>query len=98
MSLYDGLIERPKGFVGTCVNSFDEDGMCIVPDLPWNDITEFAIADERAPEITREAFLGRAHIPEGVLDLLSGKDAAYLDMEGVLAIHDLDDDVHYLFA
>lgn len=98
MSLYDVLTKRPISFVGTCVNSFDEDGRCIVPGLPWNDVTEFAIADEGAPEIARQAFLERAHIPEGIIDLLSGKDVAYLDMEGALAIHDLDDDVHYLFA
>jgi hypothetical protein len=98
MSLYNSLIERPKGFVGTCVNCFDEDGRCIVPDLPWDDVSRFAVADERAAEITREAFLAKAHVPEDLAFLLEGRYVAYIDMEGVLAIHELDEDVHYLFA
>jgi len=98
LSPYDTMIGRSKGFVGTCVNAFDEAGMCILDELPWSDVSAFAVADENARTISREQFTGRVVVPEALSDLLDGPEVAYLEMDGVLALHDLDADIHYLFA
>lgn len=36
------LFELRMNLLGTCVNSFDEDGDCIIPELPWSSVSDFA--------------------------------------------------------
>jgi len=33
-------------YLGNCIDSFDEDGLCINDALPWGDVNEFACAVE----------------------------------------------------
>ena len=37
-------------YIGNCVTDFDENCECINPELPWNDVTEFAQAVEEADD------------------------------------------------
>lgn len=41
-------------YVGNCVNSFDDDGECLIG--IYNDVSDFASAEENALEITRDEF------------------------------------------
>lgn len=41
-----------KLMVGNCVNSFDDDGNCINPYLPWDHVNDFACAVEEGDNIT----------------------------------------------
>jgi len=80
--------------VATCVDAFDLDGECVVPGLPWADVSAFAVAEEGALSLTREAFedaVGRP-CPFG------GGDVRYLEADGVLMAHGLADDVHVFYA
>ena len=38
--------------IGNCVDSFDEDGNCINPRLPWADVNEFACAVDEDNNVT----------------------------------------------
>lgn len=34
------------GYIGNCIDSFDDDGRCTREDLPYEDVTEFAQDEE----------------------------------------------------
>lgn len=87
---------KEKYIVGTCVNSFDEDADCINSDLPYRDVSEFAVADENAARITKEEFLKNVNVPEKLINI----DAIYLhDIDNdVYMLYDVDLDIHYFFA
>ena len=38
-------------FIGNCVNSFDEFGDCIIPQLPFSNVTEFAQLVEESDNV-----------------------------------------------
>jgi hypothetical protein len=80
--------------VATCIDAFDADGQCVCPELPWSDVSAFACADERASILTRQEFLQQAQLP----DHLAGRELVFMSCEGILAIHDLEEDVHYFFG
>lgn len=85
-------------FLGTCANSFDEDGECVVPGL-YNDVSDFAVHEEEAVEISLDEFTTAVgNISPAVRGEL-GNDLAYLydtDNE-IYMIYDQDADVHYFF-
>ncbi len=81
--------------VGTCVNSFDEDGDCTVDNLPWSNVTDFAHYDENATEITAKEFHQLAEIPHLITKITTNHNIKYLNSDGVLSLYDLDDDIHY---
>ncbi len=85
-----------KQLVGTCVNSFDEDANCIIPQLPYGDTTEFAQAEENATKITKEEFLQNVNVPKEIINI----DAFYLHDENndVYMLYDDKLDIHYFFV
>lgn len=88
-----------KYWIGTCINSFDNDGDCVDPSLPYRDVSDFAVAEEDAEEITLEEFLSQASIPDSILNATANHDCTYLvDMYGVLMLYDEDGDIHYFFV
>lgn len=97
---YINLIEsiNKKNFVGTCVNSFDEDGECIIPELPFNDVNDLAYADENAENISKEEFYRSVNVPESVIKKTSGNEIFYLIFEDVYMLYDGDEDIHYFFV
>ena len=87
-----------KQFVGTCVGSFDEDGYCIVDELPWRDVTQFAVSEEEAKNITRKQFINNVVIDATVKNATKGHVKFYLkSSDGVYMLYDDTDDIHYFF-
>ena len=86
-------------YLGSCVNSFDDDGECLIADLPYADVTEFAQAEEQAIEISEREFKHNFDIPIGIQQQLSTNEVKYLydQKHDVYMIYDLSTDVHYFF-
>jgi hypothetical protein len=90
---------QKKHFVGTCVDSFDLDGECVVPELGWANTSDFAVADESASNISREEFVNRVIMPPQLQDLIRSPHMLYLETSnGVLMAYDSESDVHYFFV
>jgi hypothetical protein len=79
------LENQKKQLVGTCVNSFDEDGNCTINQLPYRDTTQFAQAEENATEITKDQFINNVNVPDNLKNI----NAIYL--------HDKDHDLYMLY-
>jgi hypothetical protein len=95
MRLYE--IEN-KTYLGNCVNSFDEDGECIVPNL-YNDVSDFAYSEENSIEISKNDFIKNVgNVQDNISNHLS-KDVIYLhdQINDVFMIYDIDNDIHYFF-
>lgn len=94
----NAVINESANFVGTCVNSFDEDGECIIPGL-YNDVSDFAVHEEEAKQISAADFAQA--VGEINQELIShiGNEVVYLHDEDndVYMIYDIDSDVHYFF-
>lgn len=85
-------------FVGTCVNSFDENGNCTVIDLPWSDVTDFAQQEENATIIYEDQLKNDIYIPDFVLDEIKNHDLIFLKTEDdTIMIYDDETDIHYFF-
>ena len=89
-----------RGLIGTCVDSFDEEGDCVVS-LPYATVTDFAAGDERAERMLEDAFRSKVIIPQDLEDLISvGHEIDYLwdqDKDQYM-LYDADTDVHYFFG
>lgn len=94
------LLSEQHGFIGTCVNSFDEDGYCMVPDLSYSTVTDFAWGDENADRIPENEFRSQVIIPPDLEELISGHEIFYLlDRDNnQYMLYDSDDDIHYFFG
>ena len=90
--------QSKKTFVGTCVNSFDEDGDCIIRELPYNDVSAFVVGIENATPIDKETFLQHAFISQDEMN--ERTDAEYLQDEenDVFMIYDPVADIHYFYV
>ena len=89
-----------KRFVGTCVNSFDEDGDCIIPELAWDHTSAFAVDEENAVPVQPMEFNKVVAITPDVAQTFTGHQISYLRTEDhhVYMIYDHDTDVHYFFV
>ena len=92
------IINESGHFVGTCVNSFDEDGECIIDDL-YRDTSDFAVHEEESTEISEEEFKNAIGVLPPTLDKEISNDRIYLYDEDneVYMIYDDASDVHYFF-
>lgn len=85
-------------YIGNCVDSFDENGNCVVDQLPWDDTTDFAYALENMHEgqITNQEWA-----------VVAPKDFDYIEvnlthfykdeLHGLYVAYDEWADVHYFF-
>jgi hypothetical protein len=91
-------ISKIAEFLGTCVNSFDEDGECTVPQL-YRDVSDFAYHEENAQKISSKEFYNKVGKIPTVIDSQIGKNREYLYDEDnkIYMIYDVDSDVHYFF-
>lgn len=88
-----------KTFAGTCVTCFDEDGECLVPALGWSHVSDFAVAEEDGRTLNETDLMAAVSFPAGVAVLVAGHELGYRRTEnGVVMVHDQDDDIHYFFA
>ena len=91
------ILENKKyEFVGTCVNSFDEDGDCIVNQLPYSTASDFAGDEEEAEEISEKDF--KKIIITDKMVPKSHKISYYKSEQDVVMAYDEDDDIHYFFV
>jgi hypothetical protein len=84
-------------YKGNCVNSFDEDGYCTVPDL-YSDTSDFAYNEENAKVVTKEEFEKTVTVPKD-LDKEIGTNRTYLHdaNNNIYMLYDEDEDIHYFF-
>jgi len=87
-----------NNFVGTCVNSFDNDGDCTLSQLPYNTISDFANVE--GVEVEKSQFLEANEIHEDLLRFFRDKVLCYLKDEenNIYFIYDEYDDIHYFFT
>ena len=85
---------------GNCVNSFDEDGHCIIDSLPYGDVTEFAQAEENCDMISMDEFMEKSAMTHARLNEL-GDVMNFVFMKDrenhVLIVYDDIEDVHMFF-
>ncbi len=87
-------------FVGTCVNSFDSDGECVVPQLTYRDTSHFAVAEENAKAVSKTDFETYCVVPESLNRIKNNKTTKFLHDEDydVIMMYDAQKDVHYFFC
>jgi hypothetical protein len=93
--LFESILHNKKVLVGTCVNSFDEDGDCIVDQLPWNTVSDFALdEEENFVEIDVHEFAENCEycIPKQHFKFYKLNDGKYY------IAYNRDTDVHYFYA
>jgi hypothetical protein len=84
-----------KYYVGNCVNSFDNNSNCIVSDLPYRDVTDFAQGEEEAEEISLEQFSAAV----GPHEIKVKKPIFFHDADNdVYMLYDAKKDIHYFFV
>ena len=87
------------GLLGNCVNSFDDDGDCII-DI-FSDVSDFACVEEDSVKIDKETFLSKIHMKLDEFDNSFGqfKNVEFLENKdrGIYMLYDIDSDVHYFF-
>lgn len=106
---YAELLNHPKAvvsggskkaeYVGTCVDSFDDDGNCIVDELPWSTVSDFARVEENAATVFEDKFLSVCDVPKSIY--LSTQNSAIQCLkseDGVYMLYDEGSDVHYFFV
>jgi len=88
--------KNKKQLVGNCVNSFDEDGNCTIPQIPYKDTTQFAQSEENATQINKDQFMQNVNLPNNLKDI----DAIYLHDKNhdLFMLYDDEKDVHYFFV
>ena len=81
-------------FVGTCVNSFDEDGECLLS--YFSDTTDFAYEEENADRISKQVFISNV----SNYDMLpSGEYEYYITQNrDLIMAYNVEQDVHYFFG
>jgi len=96
ITFHQFMENQKKHLVGTCVNSFEEEGHCDNINLPYRDTTQFAQAEENATEITKDQFINNVNVPDNLKDI----NAIYLYDEDndVYMLYDDQKDIHYFFV
>lgn len=94
VQLVEKTLNNDYHFVGTCINSFDEDGNCSL-DI-FSDTTDFAQQEENAQEITKQQFLSKVKN----IEMLPRNEMKYLYIKDrdVLMAYDIEEDIHYFFS
>jgi len=87
-------MNKPYNFVGTCVNSFDEDGNCVIP--YFSDTTDFANKEENSDTISKQDFV--LNVADYSM-LPSGDYEYYLTQDrNLIMAYNVNQDVHYFFG
>ena len=81
-------------YQGNCINSFDNDGYCIV-DLPFETTSDFAYACENDCKLSNHLFEKITNIK--IQDFCKIQDATCSYYNGVFMIYDNQNDIHHFF-
>ena len=92
-------MNRRRVYIGNCVNSFDEDGNCVVGGVGYYDVSDFAVGEERAEALSWDEFDREVFVSLEIEEIIEGHEVIYLlDRERDLyMLYDCDDDIHYFF-
>ena len=92
-------MKRRRVYIGNCVNSFDEDGDCVIDSLGYYDVSDFGVGDERAETLSWDEFDREVFVSLEMEEIIEGHEVIYLlDRERDLyMLYDSDDDIHYFF-
>lgn len=93
--LVDPDTDHVYEYVGNCVNSFDEDGECIIIDLPFSDVTQLAYAIEEAKELPLADF---KRLVNNNLQLEGVEITELYLVDDCLIAYDSVADIHYFFV
>lgn len=87
-------------YVGNCVNSFDEQGECVLSQLPYSHSSEFAMADEEAKLIPQNVFNSVINVPGPIKQTINGHAVSYMvdEKNDVYMLYDRTADIHYFFV
>jgi len=110
MKIRDLLYEsdKPYHYVGDCTNSFDSNGECQIGH--FSDVSDFAMQDEDATEISKKEFDSLVNLPPQLEKLRRKYKTKYLSYSNGLIVmyielvmdnnnnRDLETDIHYFFA
>jgi hypothetical protein len=108
--LLESVNSKPYHYVGNCANSFDSDtGECNIG--IFSDVSDFAVQDENAMELSKEEFETYANVPTQLNQLTQSYQKKYLAYDnGLLVLYvepvwddetndkDPNSDIHYFFA
>jgi hypothetical protein len=92
------LIAESYRCVGTCTTSFNDEGACLIAELPWTNVVDFAIADGQAEQLTEDEFYGEVNPDPFVEKEIDDHECEFMQADGVYVIYDVDTDTHYFFA
>jgi hypothetical protein len=84
---------------GSCVSSFDEDAECMISELPYRDVTDFAQAAQLYVSVTRSKFIRNVVIPKSLKRLVNKKTTKLLydKKNDIVIMYDMVKDIHYFF-
>lgn len=83
-----------KHYIGNCINSFDDDGDCILGELPFVTTSDFACALEDASPITESMFMEQVEWSNyGEM----GNNVELMSYNELVVLYEVDQDVHYFF-
>lgn len=82
-------------YISNCVDSFDEDGECVIPQLPFNNTSDFAVCLAEAEQITNEAWAAVAPVD---FDYIEINLTHFYKSDELYLAYDEHDDIHYFFA
>ena len=80
-------------FVGTCVNSFNEDGQSLIP--YFSDVSDFAVQEEESKPITKDQFV---NIVSDISMIPANSQYLITPNKNVIMAYDPKSDVHYFFG
>lgn len=97
--LFVSVSVKKHYMIGTCVNSFDDDGYSI-NNIPYSDVTEFAQAEEKSKIISKEEFLKYCVVEPKYKRILNSKYTKFLydKANKFYMMYDTNKDIHYFFA
>jgi hypothetical protein len=82
---------KKYNFVGTCVNSFDDDSCTF---YNYRDVSDFATGESNAKNVSKEVFMSNVNWPDDI-ELSKRVEYLYDKSHDVYMVYDLDSDVHY---
>lgn len=99
MIISEVINPRLAEFVGTCANSFDQVGNCVIDQLNYRDVSDFAQALENTTiKIPENEFYYNVNVWSDIEKKLSKNlDFLYDERNDVFMIYDNDSEIHYFF-
>lgn len=95
------LSNKPYEYVGNCVNSFDDDGDCVLS--IFRDTSDFAVAEEESKEVSKEVSkdIVKTFKMSSELEKIAKRKTTkllYNEDRDIYFLYDTKKDIHYFFV